>query len=532
MTGTILLDTQPSQEVERDELPELPAVQSEYNQSSDAKDQPRTPLPIFQLFLVLLIQFSEPVAASIIYPFVNQFVRDTGITRGDDRKTGYYAGVIESAFFFAEAATVFQWGWLSDRFGRRPILLLGPLGLTFAMLRFGYSTSFLSMVLSRCMQGIFNGNIGVSKTVMVELTDSTNIGDAFALLPLMWGGGITAGPVMGGVFSNPSIRWPDVFGKFALLKEHPYLLPCMVAGGIAFFTFVIGFLGLKETHPTRTGNSSRDTEHRQESEAENATFTDNLLGHHDAPDYGTTSTLTHCRSPSPSEDSADSHRTLSNSNTDSVTLRTVLKSKRVQLVIINYFFVCFTEMCYVVLLPLIYSTSIETGGLGLNPYQIGLTMGIWGFFNAIIQINVVGKVIRKYGGASVYKFAYLSYFMGFLTFPFSTRLARRNGSVGIGSCIVIGFQLFFIIFAYMSYASIQVVVVDVAPKHLIGSVNGIVQMAGCIMRTLAPTIASSLFSFSIREQILGGYLIYVVLYIIFLFGIYFSRALVNEGRSA
>ena len=209
----------------------------------------------------------------------------------------------------------------------------------------------------------------------------------------------------------------------------------------------------EQTHPTRTGNSSRDTEHRQESEAENATFTDNLLGHHDAPDYGTTSTLTHCRSPSPSEDSADSHRTLSNSNTDSVTLRTVLKSKRVQLVIINYFFVCFTEMCYVVLLPLIYSTSIETGGLGLNPYQIGLTMGIWGFFNAIIQINVVGKVIRKYGGASVYKFAYLSYFMGFLTFPFSTHLARRNGSVGIGSCIVIGFQLFFIIFAYMSYGS-------------------------------------------------------------------------------
>jgi len=60
-----------------------------------------------------------------------------------------------------------------------------------------------------------------------------------------------------------------------------------------------------------------------------------------------------------------------------------------------------------------------------------------------------------------------------------------------------------------------------------GSVNGIVQMAGCIMRTLAPTIASSLFSFSIRERILGGNLVYVVLYIIFLFGIYFSRALVN-----
>jgi len=204
----------------------------------------------------------------------------------------------------------------------------------------------------------------------------------------------------------------------------------------------------KQTHPTRIGNPNRGT---QDSEASNATLTDNLLGHHDAPDYGTTSTSTPYRSSCPSEGSAD--RTSSNPNPAPVTLRKVLKSRKMQLVIINYFFVCFTEMCYVVLLPLIYSTSIETGGLGLNPYQIGLTMGIWGFFNAIIQINVVGKVIRKYGGASVYKFAYLSYFMGFLTFPFSTYLARRHGSVGIGSCIVIGFQLFFIIFAYMSYGS-------------------------------------------------------------------------------
>jgi len=62
--------------------------------------------------------------------------------------------------------------------------------------------------------------------------------------------------VIGGVFSNPSTRWPEVFGKIALLKVHPYLLPCMVAGGIAFFTFVIGFLGLKEA------SSKHPIEHR------------------------------------------------------------------------------------------------------------------------------------------------------------------------------------------------------------------------------------------------------------------------------
>lgn len=62
------------------------------------KSQPkRTPLPKLQLFIVYLIQFVEPVIASVIYPFIIQFVRDTGVTDGDERKTGYYAGIIVSS---------------------------------------------------------------------------------------------------------------------------------------------------------------------------------------------------------------------------------------------------------------------------------------------------------------------------------------------------------------------------------------------------------------------------------------------------
>jgi hypothetical protein len=56
----------------------------------------RSPLPKFQLSLVLLIQFAEPITALVIYPFINQFVRETGITKGDDNRTGYYAGIIVS----------------------------------------------------------------------------------------------------------------------------------------------------------------------------------------------------------------------------------------------------------------------------------------------------------------------------------------------------------------------------------------------------------------------------------------------------
>ena len=52
------------------------------------------------------------------------------------------------------------WGMASDRFGRRSVLLLGPLGLALAMLGFGASTQFYPLVFFRWMQGTFNGNIG------------------------------------------------------------------------------------------------------------------------------------------------------------------------------------------------------------------------------------------------------------------------------------------------------------------------------------------------------------------------------------
>ena len=55
-----------------------------------------TPLPKLQLFSVIYLQFCEPVTATVIYPFIVQLVRDTGITGGDETKTGYYAGFIVS----------------------------------------------------------------------------------------------------------------------------------------------------------------------------------------------------------------------------------------------------------------------------------------------------------------------------------------------------------------------------------------------------------------------------------------------------
>jgi len=124
-----------------------------------------------------------------------------------------------------------------------------------------------------------------------------------------------------------------------------------------------------------------------------------------------------------------------------------------QFILTNYTIFALIDMCYAVLIPLMWSTPVGIGGLGLSSFQIGLTMGIWGFLNAVVQINVTGRVIRKFGGASVFKFAFVFYLLCFATFPLSTFLAEQHGRVYVGSWLVIASQLFFQVFAYMSYGS-------------------------------------------------------------------------------
>ena len=70
-------------------------------QQEDANEDPDTvtPLPWAQLLILLLIQFAEPITGMVIFPFINQFVRETGVTGGDETRTGYFAGIIVRIWF-------------------------------------------------------------------------------------------------------------------------------------------------------------------------------------------------------------------------------------------------------------------------------------------------------------------------------------------------------------------------------------------------------------------------------------------------
>ncbi|KAK2467256.1 hypothetical protein APHAL10511_000805 [Amanita phalloides] len=483
-----------------------------------------TPLPWMQLAIVYLIQFAEPLTATVIYPFINQYVRETGITKGDERNTGYYAGIIQSAFFFAEAAAVVPLGMASDRFGRRPILLLGPLGLAFTMLGFGASTRFLPLVFFRCMQGIFNGNIGISKSVISEITDSTNIADAFSFTPVVWTSGVTIGPFIGGILAQPADRWPGVFGKLVYFRSHPYFLPCLAASFLAFSIFLTSLIALRETLSSAL-NGQAPT---YKSKSSPSSSTTNLVADDDVPPrYGSTET-THCPLLNPE---LENGRGSPSDDDGPFSLRDLLKSRDIQIVLINWGYVAFCDMSVQVLTPLMWSTSIEHGGLGFSPYAIGMTMGTYGLLSAFLQVTFLGKIIKRFGPRRVHITCFSSLIVSSLSFPVASFFARRSGRTDWTVWTMVIISLASQSMRAGAYGAMMVIITGVAPnRSSLGTVNGVGQAVGSITRSLGPSFASSLHSISLQRQLAGGNGVYYIMTVIVVIGVRLTFMLPKKLR--
>ncbi|GJJ76945.1 hypothetical protein EMPS_09304 [Entomortierella parvispora] len=205
-----------------------------------------TPLPKIPLFVLSVVIFSEPLTSTILFPFVYFMVRDFHITENEE-EIGFFCGLIASSFFFAQFCTSIFWGYMSDRYGRRPILLLGLIGSTIACLFFGLSKSLVWAITSRSMCGLLNGNVGVAKSMLGEIADSTNQSQAFSIFGFAWGIGMIIGPVLGGYLANPAQNFPDTFGQWPFFIKYPYFLPCFVAATGSVAGFTVGYFFLEET---------------------------------------------------------------------------------------------------------------------------------------------------------------------------------------------------------------------------------------------------------------------------------------------
>ncbi|KAK4051245.1 hypothetical protein OIV83_003067 [Microbotryomycetes sp. JL201] len=195
-----------------------------------------TPLPTIPIIVLCIAMFGEFLSASLSSPFLYFMIESFGVGQGDngggEAEVGFWTGIVSSVFFLSQFLTSLLWMSVAEKHGRRAVLLTSLIGNGLAVITFGTSKNLASAITIRFTMGLFNGAIGVARSAVQSVTDSTNETRAFTYMGLCWGLGGIGGSIIGGLTESPVKNYPGLFGSSKLFAEYPYLLPCLIAGSI------------------------------------------------------------------------------------------------------------------------------------------------------------------------------------------------------------------------------------------------------------------------------------------------------------
>ena len=343
----------------------------------------------------------------------------------DPGQVGIYVGTIASAFALAQFATGFFWGWLSDRVGRKPVILTGTLLTTVGFVMFGFCKTLWQAVLVQAFIGIVNGNQGVVSTCLGEITDRSNQSKAFTYLPVIYGlGGIT-GPVVGGLLVSNA---RNVDGLYT--SAYPYLLPNLVSAAVLVLELIATMLYLEEsleeaqnlpplgkrvgnlfswawqfassTRPSylRKYNSRRDhRDHRDSSHVQGDAAVDEV-----GEDDSDTDTASHGSMP-----------TLLPPQTTNLTQKEVLNRDTIAL-LATYLVFQLSNISYNSLYP-IFAQAPPPTGRSLSPQEIGLSLAFAGIVTIVFQVGLFGRLRDKMGNKITYRAGLGGLCLAFLMTP-------------------------------------------------------------------------------------------------------------------
>jgi MFS family permease len=118
-----------------------------------------------------------------VYPYVPEMMESFGLPVDDIAR---WAGISSSVFSICQACTGLLWGAASDKYGRKPIILLGLVNTMWTMLLWGFSTNLPMALVARALEGLGNGNVGLLRTMVAELCPWKELQPrAFSVMPLV-----------------------------------------------------------------------------------------------------------------------------------------------------------------------------------------------------------------------------------------------------------------------------------------------------------------------------------------------------------
>ncbi|EMD00469.1 hypothetical protein BAUCODRAFT_144136 [Baudoinia panamericana UAMH 10762] len=520
------------------------------NKNDGGKRHDAQAFPVKQMVVLGLCRICEPIAFMSIFPYIYYMIESFNITT-DGKQIALYAGLVTSAFAFAECLAGPFWGRLSDKYGRKPILLTGIAGTGLSMLVFGFAKDLPTALVGRALGGILNGNIGVLQTTVAEVvTVEAHQARAYAIMPFVWCLGSIVGSAMGGALADPVRNYPSMFGHGTIFEAYPYLLTNLVCAAVVIFSLVIGLLFLEETHEDKRdrkdlgrdlGNwilgrlgkvATTPSLSYKDGHDEEALFlvTDDEL----PPDYSSTASSpmlppTSSELPPPAyrsiEGSPRSSDALDTNDAFSAEVEAALRgaerdakrsasasnafTKQVIFNIIGFGILAYHTISAEQLLPVLFSMPesdstpslpfMFTGGFALSTKFIGGILAAQGFIQMVATMVIFPIVSRRLGSLATYRMVVISYPLLYLVVPYLTLVPINWRMPAVWAVIVwkVTAQAF-------AFPSTNIMLANSAPStKVLGTLNGVASSAASGMRAFGPTISGLLQSAGLTIGALG-----------------------------
>lgn len=156
-----------------------------------------------------------------------------------------FGGLLGALYSLIQFVAAPLWGGISDRIGRRPVLLISVFGLFVSYVMWFFSGSFTLLILSRAVGGMMSGNLSIASAVVSDVTDFKTRSKGMAFIGIAFAFGFVFGPAMGGILSmyNPIVHYPalEAYGV------NPFSAAAGLAAILSFINFFTIYKSMPET---------------------------------------------------------------------------------------------------------------------------------------------------------------------------------------------------------------------------------------------------------------------------------------------
>ncbi|KAG9242177.1 major facilitator superfamily domain-containing protein [Calycina marina] len=466
-----------------------------------------------QLMILAMCRVSEPLSNSTLLAYIFYLLQTTLSTPSSTPSNAEIArvsGLLVAMFPFGQFLTSFLWGWLSDVYGRKPVIVFGLVVSVIANMGFGFSLNFESLLFWRFIAGLANGNTGVMRSMTAEIVEEKkHRARAFMLLPLVFSTGRILGMAFGGVFADPVKSLPHIFGTTGALNvsktsggvawmiHYPYAFPMIVNSAFMTAALILANFKLSETAPgrrqqmcdlavswpfvvrsahrlLRKSGSTRYTAVETDEKQLEAQGENNMYG------------------------SAQPKRCA------------IWNRKTIRVIIFSGLLPlhngAFTHLFAVFLsTPIAASNPSDlfhsAGGLGLTSQSIGIVLAILGISGIILKFFTYPPVHAHFGTLRTIWISLLLFPVAYFATPFLALISEQ--SIWRWLCVVSLLLTQIMARGFIIPCSIMLLTDSVYQKGALGRVHGAANMLGSLAKALAPLIGGWIFSRGIEMNCIG-----------------------------